>query len=133
MKKKYIILSNTRKIVDTENGTFYVRRIQACRDICNDNGEIIVEKGAIGGYIEDEKNLSHMNSCWVYDDAVVCNDASISDNVVVRNNAMVINSIIIGNSVICDNAKVVDSLMFIDAKVEKDEVLRGVASAGLGL
>lgn len=50
-------------------------RIKALKDLYN------VRKGQLGGYIEDEKNLSIYNDCWVFEDAKAYDCASITDKV----------------------------------------------------
>ncbi|MDD9333472.1 MAG: hypothetical protein PV354_07355, partial [Bartonella sp.] len=44
-------------------------RIRALKDFGN------VKVNEFGGFIEDEKNLSHENDCWVYDNAKVFGNA----------------------------------------------------------
>lgn len=56
-----------------------------------------VRKGQIGGYIEDEKNLSQIDNSWIFENACVYGNA------VVKNSAWVD-----GNAVVCDNAVVKD-------------------------
>lgn len=39
-----------------------------------------VEKGALGGYVEKEDNLSHYGNAWVYGNARVYGDSEVYDN-----------------------------------------------------
>lgn len=78
-----------------------VSRIRALRDFGN------VRKGDIGGFIEDECNLSHHDDCWVYGRAIVCGfgavfgNARIVHSAVVKDNATVYGDAIVrGNTVI---------------------------------
>lgn len=64
-----------------------------------------VKKGDIGGYIESENNLSHMNNCWVYDDAKVLEDAAVRDNAKAYNDTLVSE-----NAVLCFNAQIHDNV-----------------------
>ena len=48
-----------------------------------------VKKGYLGGYIESESNLSHYNTCWVFDEAQVHNKAQVRGKARVRDNALV--------------------------------------------
>ena len=69
MNKKYELTDDSIVI----NGkTLY--RIRALRGFGD------VKKGDIGGYIEKEGNLSHLNNCWVYDYAKVFNNAVVLDD-----------------------------------------------------
>ena len=80
-----------------------------------------IEKGDIGGWIEDEKNLSHKGECWVsdnayiYDNACVCgnarvyDDALVCDNACIRDNARVYDDACVrDNACVCGNARVCD-------------------------
>ncbi|WP_375620598.1 hypothetical protein [Bartonella sp. TS25HLJMH] len=84
MEKKYELTDET-----TEVDGKTLHRIRALRDFGN------VEKGDLGGFIENEDNLSHEGDCWVGDDALVYegarvyDDAQISDNAKVFGNAEV--------------------------------------------
>lgn len=48
-----------------------------------------VSKGSVGGFIENEYNLSQEGECWVYNDACVWGDAKVYSNASVRKNAKV--------------------------------------------
>ena len=76
-------------------------RIEALKDFS------YLHKGDKGGFVESEKNLSHLNDCWVfgnakvYDNAMICRNARVFGNAEVYGNAKVY-----GNAVVCDEAKV---------------------------
>jgi NDP-sugar pyrophosphorylase family protein len=84
MEKKYVLTDETRIV---EGRTLY--RIKAVRDFGN------VKAGQLGGWVEDEWNLSHLGNCWIADDACVYDKANISDAAQVR-----------GKTVVAGNAKV---------------------------
>ena len=116
-------------------------RIKALKDF-ND-----VKKGDIGGYIQSENNLSQLDDCWIYDDAVVrdnakvCHNAQIYDEVIVMGNAEVCgnaqicgDAFVMGNAEVCDNAQVRGKAIVCDnarirghAVVQHDAVVRGNA------
>lgn len=48
-----------------------------------------VAKGEIGGFIEDEKNLSHGGNAWVAGNALVAGNARVTGNARVADNARV--------------------------------------------
>ena len=116
-------------------------RIKALKDFGN------VKKGDIGGYIQSENNLSQLDDCWIYDDAVVrdnakvCHNAQIYDKVIVMGNAEVCdnaqvcdNAFVLDNAQVCDNAFVLDNAIVCDnarirghAVVQYDAVVRGNA------
>ncbi len=107
MKTKYKILEDHYKTL--EDGTV-VYRIQALKDFG------VVKKGDIGGWIQQESNLSHYRNCWVYDDAVVQDNAVVRNYAIVRDNAIVRdyvmirdNAVVRDDAVVCDNAIIRDN------------------------
>ena len=76
MEKKYKL---TEETINVNGRTLH--RIEALRDF-ND-----VKKGDKGGFIENEKNLSQSDTCWVYGNARVYNNAVVYDNAKVFINA----------------------------------------------
>ena len=89
-------------------------RIKALKDFNN------VKKGDIGGYIQSENNLSQLDDCWIYDDAVV------RDNAKVCHNAQIYDKVIVmGNAEVCDNAQVCDNAVVRDyAQVSGNAIVR---------
>lgn len=65
-EKKYILIDETFKV---DGRTLH--RIKAVKDFED------VKVGDLGGFIEKEENLSHERTCWVYDEACVCNKAKV--------------------------------------------------------
>ncbi|MEE0936215.1 MAG: hypothetical protein U0L42_11175, partial [Methanobrevibacter sp.] len=69
MEEKYILTN------ETENFNNHIlHRIKALKDFGD------VKKGDLGGWVENESNLSHKGNCWVYDDAVVYSEAKVMGN-----------------------------------------------------
>ena len=66
-------LSEEKKI-DNEGIILY--RIRACKDFTTYAGERI-KTGQLGGWVENEKNLSQEYSCWIFDDAIVRDNAIV--------------------------------------------------------
>lgn len=98
MERKYELLTDQTK--EFHNGTVY--RIQALKDI-ND----YIKKGDIGGWVSSENNLSHDGTCWIDNNAVVCEKARVKDNAYVYHNAMIYgHAIISGNAKVSGNANV---------------------------
>lgn len=103
MEKKYEMFK------EKETDTLF--RIRALKDFgCT-------TKGDVGGYIENETNLSQEGTCWVGDKAIVRGNANVSDDAkvlgkaIVRDNAKVSGcatvchyAIVYGNALICDDA-----------------------------
>lgn len=54
-----------------------------------------VKEGDLGGWIQTEHNLSHLHTCWVYDNARVSDSAKVSGRAKVRNHAVVEGSAVV--------------------------------------
>ena len=82
MEKKYEFTGEAHTLHD---GTI-LRRIRAIKNFGN------VKAGDLGGFIENEKNLSHEGLCWVSDEARVFDSASVSGSAWVFGSARVCGS-----------------------------------------
>ena len=106
MNKKYEL---TDEIINYNNRKLY--KIKALKDFSD------VKKGDLGGYVENENNLSQDGYCWIYNNAKVYDDAKVYDNARVYDNA-----------VIFDDAKVYDyAKVFGNAKIYGHAVISGYA------
>lgn len=83
--QKYKLIED--QVIEFEYHKLY--RIEAVRDFGR------IKKGQRGGYIENEKNLSHEGDCWIHDDAKVYDQAEVSGNARIMDNVQ-----------ICEHAKV---------------------------
>ena len=88
MQKKYEITSLAHPQFP------WLHRIRALADI---NEE--VHKGAWGGFVEHEQNLSQEGTCWIYDQAICCEHA-----VVERSAVLFQESLAKGNALVTGNA-----------------------------
>ena len=88
--KKYELTEETTNIFGKT-----LHRIRATRDFSN------VHAGDLGGFIEDERNLSHDENAWVCGNALVGGNAWVGGNALVGGNAWVG-----GNARVCGNALV---------------------------
>ena len=112
MEKKYKL---TEETINVDGRTLY--RIEALKDF-ND-----VKKGDKGGFIENEKNLSQSDDCWVYGNAKVSDNAMVCGNAKVYGNARVYgNAWVFGNAMVSVNALVIDK-----ARVYGNAQVRGNA------
>lgn len=117
VEKKYEITDES-KLFRVYDGYIKVFRIRALRAFGN------VNKGDLGGYIENENNLSHAGTCWVEDDAIVCDMAEVRDNAKVYGTAKVYDK-----AQVYDNARVCgNSSVFRRAKVYEDSYVLGHAT-----
>ncbi|EJF84436.1 hypothetical protein MCY_01448, partial [Bartonella rattimassiliensis 15908] len=75
--KKYELTNESRVV----NGVT-LHRIKALRDFDD------VKAGQLGGFIENESDLSHDGNCWVYDNAIVFCNAVVSENAKIHHDAI---------------------------------------------
>ena len=88
-----------------------------------------VKAGDMGGYVEKEENLSHLNDAWVYGDAWVSGNAKVYGDAEVSGNAWVYGDAeVYGNAWVSGNAKVYgDAEVSGNAKVYGDAEVSGDA------
>jgi len=105
IKKYELIMDDTKDLPLVEGRKAY--RIRALRDFGN------VKAGDLGGYIENEKNLSHDFNCWVGGNAVVTGNSRIKFNAQVYDNANISGHVIVegkaevyGHVIIYDRVKI---------------------------
>ena len=113
MEKKYELI---------ESDIRGLHRIKALRDFGD------VKKGDVGGYVENEYNLSHDGECWIYYDAAVFENATVWNDVRIRDEARIYgNASINDNVVVCNNARVCgDSVICGDAYIKGEiEIKKG--------
>lgn len=114
MEKKYELI---------ESDIRGLHRIKALRDFGD------VKKGDVGGYVENEYNLSHDGECWIYYDAAVFDNATVWNDVRIRDKARIYgNASINDNVVVCNNARVCDDArVCANTRVCGDSVICGDA------
>lgn len=105
-----------------------LHRIRALIDI-KEHG---VKKGDLGGWIENEENLSHDGAAWVGGLAVVCDAAQVCDGALVSDSALVYDAArISGLAQVCDGAQVSGSAVVGgSARVGGKAVVSGLALVG---
>lgn len=145
IRPKYKILYDQEKEVEVNSteadGRIMIKvyRIQSLRSF----GKI--KKGALGGYIQSEENLSHEGNCWVYANCYVGMNAQVLDNATVRgagsyvidsakvyDNAVISddsqvtgNAQVFGNSMVTDRCHVDDNAIICDNAIIKDRTYVG--------
>mgnify|MGYP000747403943 CR=1 FL=1 len=100
-KKKYEILENDT--IEFDGHTLY--RIRALKSFRNPATKKCIKNGALGGYIESEKNLSQNGYCWVYawtQNPNIC--GIVYENATVEGDAFNEKSIIHGNAIISESS-----------------------------
>jgi UDP-3-O-[3-hydroxymyristoyl] glucosamine N-acyltransferase len=89
MEKKYVLTDNVKRV----DGKF-VRQIRAIRNFGN------IRKGTLGGFINNEENLSHEGTCWVYEDGVVAEHARVTDD------AQIYQGIVFNSATVSERAQI---------------------------
>ena len=116
MMKKYE-LTTERKTADT----YQVHRIRYMRDIPHAG----IKAGMMGGFLENEENLSHEDDCVVLDEAVVCGGAKVLDYAVVSDSALITNKSIVKNQASVSGTSVVrKSKVFVNARIEGKSIIQ---------
>ena len=144
MNKKYEILKDD--YINYRGKTLY--RIKALRDFRN------IKAGELGGYIENEKNLSHDRNCWVYDNAKVYGNARVWEDAKVFGGAEVYdeaevfggarihgnakiydeagifdNATVFENARVCNNARIkYNARVYGNAKIERDTIIGQIST-----
>ena len=77
--KKYEILMDKESTIEWKCRVLH--RIRALKDFGD------VKKGDLGGFVENENNLSRIGNCWIYNDAKIFENAKVFGDSRVYNNA----------------------------------------------
>ena len=131
--RKYELTDETKTL---EDGTV-LHRIRAVRDFTLVNGYKI-RAGKLGGWVENESNLSHDGKAWVddeacvYDTAEIFGDAQVSEAAKVCGHAWVSGRPSVrGNTCVCDTARVYgQSLVYGSAHISGFAEVHGDAMVG---
>jgi hypothetical protein len=128
MERKYELTPETKRV-----GSVTLRRVRAL--IGFGRYPTAVKPGDSGGWVESERNLSHVGTCWLYSeasaygDALVSGDARVVDSASVSGSALVEGSALVasaarvyGNGVVRGNA-----MVFGSASVYGNGVVEGTA------
>lgn len=83
--KKYEFTGERTHIMEDDGSITYLYRIRALRDI----DEHYVKKGDLGGWINDEHNLSFEDDSWIGVDGYVLDQARVSENALVEKGSII--------------------------------------------
>lgn len=112
-QKKYELTSET-----IEHDGVTLHRIKALIDIPKHG----IIAGSLGGFVENESNLSHKESAWIGGNAKVWEYANVYGNAYVSGNAQVWgNAEIFENAYVHNNAKVFDTAWVYGEAIVRDE------------
>lgn len=112
---KYEIIEQDRLY---DRGQYRGHRIRALRDI----PEHGVKAGALGGYIDSEKNLSHNGAAWVADRAAALDGSRVEGDAIAKNNARLRDNAVLGGKAVLQQ----------DAVASDFAIIRGSATVSIG-
>lgn len=112
-------LVNRSKTVETPYGEAMVFQIRALIDL----PDIGVKAGDLGGYIGDERCLSHANQCWVFAGSSVTLGSRVRNRAQVKGNSMVTgHSIVRGTAVVIDSEILSGSTVQGNSRVKSSDI-----------
>lgn len=122
-RKKYKLTELTE--IDKGHKLF---RIEALRTIHTRSG-LVVKKGELGGWVENESNLSQEGNCWIFPGCMCFDNAKVTEDAYLQGFAMVSgNAHVFGQAEVSGNAKVSgDAMVFCNAEVGFNAVVEGNA------
>lgn len=80
-KLKYEIIEDDARANDFTHAKLY--RIRALKNFSD------LKRGDLGGYVENESNLSQFGNCWIYDNACVLSFSTVCENAKIRDSAII--------------------------------------------
>ena len=115
-EKKYKLTDECITISDKK-----LYRIESLREFSD------VKKGDKGGFVENKRNLSQIDDCWIYNNAAVFDNALVYGNARIYGDAKVYeNARIYGNTKVHENARIFgNALVFGNADVYGDARIFG--------
>ena len=102
----------------------WLHRIRALSDVRSG-----VVKGDLGGYVQNEDNLSQEGTCWIFDDAIACESSFVDQQATVSGTAVIRGSALVsGRAMIRQNAVVDDHAIVMDGFVKAQAHVAGNAA-----
>jgi carbonic anhydrase/acetyltransferase-like protein (isoleucine patch superfamily) len=120
MYKKYEITA--------EEKTIFGRRVHRIRALRGINNGYRIRKGELGGWIENESNLSQEGDCWVGGNACVFEGACVKDNAFVCGSA-----VIRGDALIKDESEIYRSCRIYSGIVKGHAIISDYATVRGGV
>ena len=113
-----------------------MKKFELTKETCDFEGRVLcrikalrsfsdVKEGELGGWIENEENLSHEDNCWIYGDSVVYGDSKVSGQAEVFGNAKVSGGSVTGKARVYGSAQVSGGLVAGSAIVRGTSIVMG--------
>ncbi len=115
------------KITEIEHPKYpWLHRIQAVSDV-NEK----VPKGTLGGFIENENNLSQEGTCWIYDDAICCENGEVKEEAALYDGSLVRGyAVVTGDTTFYDRAVAKRDCYICGGEIKENAVISGKAFIG---
>ena len=112
------------KITEIEHPKYpWLHRIQAVSDV-NEK----VPKGTLGGFIENENNLSQEGTCWIYDDAICCENGEVKEEAALYDGSLVRGyAVVTGDTTFYDRAVAKRDCYICGGEIKENAVISGKA------
>lgn len=118
--KKYEFTGETKVVNHIDGSEITLKQIRAIRGFENQAVYKFIDKDTLGGWIQDESNLSHEGTCWVdmnshaYGQSMIVGNAYvhssiIRDEAIVENDTYIYRSDVHGKSLICGDSIIQNS------------------------
>lgn len=114
--EKYKLTGVKKEITTTAGEIAVVQQIQALIDIPS----MDVEKGDLGGWVQNANSLSQAGECWVFADCYVSDEAKVEENAMVKHM-----SFIESGAVIRDNARIISSTVRNQSVIDGEALIQG--------
>ena len=112
------------KITEIEHPKYpWLHRIQALIDV-NEK----VPKGTLGGFVENENNLSQEGTCWIYDDAICCENGEVKEEAALYDGSLVRGyAVVTGDTTFYDRAVAKRDCYICGGEIKENAIISGKA------
>ena len=112
------------KITEIEHPKYpWLHRIQALIDV-NEK----VPEGTLGGFVENENNLSQEGTCWIYDDAICCENGEVKEEAALYDGSLVRGyAVVTGDATFYDRAVAKRDCYICGGEIKENAIISGKA------
>ena len=110
------------KITEIEHPKYpWLHRIQALIDV-NEK----VPEGTLGGFVENENNLSQEGTCWIYDDAICCENGEVKEEAALYDGSLVRGyAVVTGDATFYDRAVAKRDCYICGGEIKENAIISG--------
>jgi len=115
--KKYEFTGETKKVKHVDGSEITLRQIRSVRNFENEAVQTLIDDRTLGGWIQDESNLSHEGTCWLdttsqaYGQSIIAGNAYVQasilcDEAIVEDDTYVYRSYVYEKALVCGHSNV---------------------------